>query len=321
MKPWEPGSMFDPAMLDGNWRLLVGSEGDEPVATAAAYLAPTLNLVEFVSARAEVRSRGFGAALTAAAGVAAPDRPAMLIASDLGRSVYDPSATSRSSATRSGSAIVERSGFTAASALDRISRQAGSRKMHDGCVTDLVDLFQRAVDGFGRHVRAVAGSQWHDPTPCTEWDVRMLVNHVTVEQMWVPPLVGGVTVAEVGSRLDGDQLGDDPRATWDDAALASLEAFRAPGALEGVVWLSGGDAPSADYCWEMTTDALIHSWDLARGIGADETLDPELVGVVYERIVPVADKLQDSGMFAAPVEVPDHAPLQTKLLGLFGRRA
>ena len=61
MQPWEPGAMFDPAMLDGNWRLLVGYEGDEPVATAAAYLAPTLNLVEFVSARAEVRGQGFGA--------------------------------------------------------------------------------------------------------------------------------------------------------------------------------------------------------------------------------------------------------------------
>ena len=78
-------------------------------------------------------------------------------------------------------------------------------------MTDAIVLFERAVDGFGAHVRAVGAGQWHDPTPDTEWDVRMLVNHVTVEQLWVPPLVGGKSVADVGSALDGDQLGDDPR--------------------------------------------------------------------------------------------------------------
>ena len=71
----------------------------------------------------------------------------------------------------------------------------------------------------------------------------------------------------------------------------------------------------------MTTDALIHSWDLARGIGADETLDPELAELVYERTLPIAEHLQETGLFKPPVPVPDDAPLQTKLLALFGRRA
>ena len=145
-------------------------------------------------------------------------------------------------------------------------------------MTELIDLFRRAAAGFGRHVHAVADGQWHDPTPDTEWDVRMLVNHVAVEQLWVPPLVDGSTVADIGDRLDGDQLGDDPVATWDAAVTASLDSFGAPGALERSVALSSGPRPCAEYCWEMTTDALIHAWDLARGIGADDTLDPELVG-------------------------------------------
>jgi uncharacterized protein (TIGR03086 family) len=71
----------------------------------------------------------------------------------------------------------------------------------------------------------------------------------------------------------------------------------------------------------MTTDALIHSWDLARGIGADETLDAELVQLVYERTLPIAEQLQETGMFAPPVPVPEDAPLQAKLLALFGRSA
>ena len=93
-------------------------------------------------------------------------------------------------------------------------------------MSELIEQFQRAVDGFGRHVHAVKKNQWHDSTPDTEWDVRDLTNHVTVEQLWVPPLVGGSTIADVGDRLDGDQLGDDPLATWDAAVAASLEAFR-----------------------------------------------------------------------------------------------
>jgi uncharacterized protein (TIGR03086 family) len=187
-------------------------------------------------------------------------------------------------------------------------------------MTELKSLFRRAAEGFGRHVHAVADTQWHDPTPCDDWDVRTLVNHVTVEQLWVPPLAGGSSVADVGDRLDGDQLGNAPIAAWDAALEASLRAFEAPGALDGTVMLSSGERPMAEYCWEMTTDALIHSWDLARGIGADEALDPELAELVHERTLPIAEQLQESGMFKPPVPVPDDAPLQTRLLALFGRR-
>jgi uncharacterized protein (TIGR03086 family) len=188
-------------------------------------------------------------------------------------------------------------------------------------MSELIDQFKRATDGFHRHVHAVRENQWHDPTPDTEWDVRMLVNHVAVEQLWVPPLVGGATVADIGDRLDGDQLGDDPVATWDTALRDSTSAFGAPGALDTMVSLSSGEKPTAEYCWEMTVDALIHSWDLARAIGADETLDKDLVELVYERILPIAEHLHETGMFAPPVPVPDDAPLQIKLLALFGRSA
>lgn len=63
-------------------------------------------------------------------------------------------------------------------------------------MTELNVLFRRAAEGFGRHVHAITEAAWHDPTPCTDWDVRTLVNHVTVEQLWVPPLAGGSTVAD-----------------------------------------------------------------------------------------------------------------------------
>lgn len=89
MQPWVRGSMFGPGVLDSGWRLFVGYDGDQAVGTSAAYVAPSMSVIEMVATRPECRGRGYGAALTAAASVAAPDRPAMLVSSDLGRPVYD----------------------------------------------------------------------------------------------------------------------------------------------------------------------------------------------------------------------------------------
>lgn len=188
-------------------------------------------------------------------------------------------------------------------------------------MTEVVELFQRAAEGFGRRVHSIGDQQWHDPTPDTDWDVRMLVNHVTVEQLWVPPLVGGSSAEDIGSRFDGDQLGDDPVAAWDAATTASLDAFAAPGVLDRTVSLSSGERTIAEYCAEMTLDALIHSWDLARAVGGDESLDPELVGIAYEQILPMAEHLEATGMFAPPVPVPADASTQVKLLAICGRDA
>lgn len=188
-------------------------------------------------------------------------------------------------------------------------------------MTEPFELFRRAVDGFGRLVHLVEPGQWHDPTPDDDWDVRMLVNHLAVEQLWVPPLVDGKTIADVGDSLDGDRLGDDPVAAWDDAVADSLESFSATAVPGRTVQLSYGERPTLDYMWEMTTDALIHSWDLARAIQADETLDPELSQFVYDKTLPMAEELVKTGLFKAVVPVADNAPLQTRLLAIFGRRA
>jgi hypothetical protein len=88
MQPWQRGAFLRPELLETSWRLFVGSEGDRCVATAAAWLADTVAVVEMVAVRDECRGNGYGAAITAAATVAEPDRTAMLIASDLGQPVY-----------------------------------------------------------------------------------------------------------------------------------------------------------------------------------------------------------------------------------------
>jgi GNAT superfamily N-acetyltransferase len=89
MLPWRRGSFFAPAVLDTGWRLFVGYGDGVPVATAGAFVTATTTLVELVSTRPEARGKGHGTAVTAAATLTAPDRPAMLISSDLGRPIYD----------------------------------------------------------------------------------------------------------------------------------------------------------------------------------------------------------------------------------------
>jgi uncharacterized protein (TIGR03086 family) len=187
-------------------------------------------------------------------------------------------------------------------------------------MADVLTLFNRALDDFGRRVHAIGDDQWTAPTPCTSWDVRALVNHLAVEHLWVPPLLAGQTVAEVGDRFDGDQLGEKPVASWDAAVAASTAAFAADGALDRTVHLSYGDRPARDYCREMVLDLAVHGWDLARAIGADEHIDPALVALAYEHLAPIVDQWQDVGIFAAPVPVPEDADPQTRLLALTGRQ-
>jgi uncharacterized protein (TIGR03086 family) len=188
-------------------------------------------------------------------------------------------------------------------------------------VSDLLVLHRRALDDFGRRVAAVHPNQRHGRTPCAQWEVRQLVNHLVVELLWVPPLLAGATIAEVGNRFEGDHLGEEPFEMWEDVSEAGWAAFTAPGALERTVHLSYGDRRAAGYGWELTADLLVHAWDLARAIGGDETLDSELVRVVYDRTAPHVEELAASGYFDPPVPVSDDADLQTRLLALYGRSA
>ena len=184
---------------------------------------------------------------------------------------------------------------------------------------DVVELHRRALAEFGRRVHAVAPDQWGCPTPCVDWEVRTLVNHLVAEQLWVPPLLAGKRVADIGDAFEGDVLGADPVAAWDAAADAARAAFAEPGALERVVHLSYADRPGEEYAREMVFDLVVHSWDLAVGISADDTVDPDLVEAVYGSLEPAVD-LTASGLFDEPVPVPPDADEQTKLIALTGRR-
>ena len=184
----------------------------------------------------------------------------------------------------------------------------------------VAELYERATAEFDARVRAVPNDGWTNPTPNTEWDVRALVNHLVNENVWIPPLLEGKTIAEVGDALDGDLLGDDPKGAWARSVERATAAIREPEALDRTVHLSFGDTSGADYISQVLTDHVIHAWDLARATGADERLDPELVEFSYSLLAPQIDDWRAGGAFGEEVRVHSDADRQTQLLGLTGRR-
>ena len=187
--------------------------------------------------------------------------------------------------------------------------------------TGTKEMYVGALQHFGDLVHQVPDDSWTGPTPCTEWDVRALVHHLVSEIAWTVPLLGGRSVTDVGDSLSGDLLGGDPVASWDAAAAEALAAVDTDGAMELVIHLSRRDVTGEDYVFEVFNDLAIHGWDLARAIGADETLDPESVEIVYERMKPHEAELNSSGVFGSHIEAADGADLQTQLLAVFGRTA
>ena len=189
---------------------------------------------------------------------------------------------------------------------------------------DLVDVHGRCGRRFAALVAGVGPGQWHDSTPCSEWDVRTLVHHLLYEQRWVPLLFEGLTIQDVGDRFEGDLLGDDGPAWPGLLASAIGEAHAAvaqPGALGRTVHLSFGDVPGQEYATQLTADLAIHAWDLARATGQDDRLDPGAVALLLPWAEQYGDLLTASGMFGSRIGTGPGAPDDVRLLGLLGRRA
>lgn len=208
--------------------------------------------------------------------------------------------------------------------MDTVPREGsrnGTGPGRQSCMT-VIDptarnLLPRAATTFTSRVHAVPSSAWDRPTPCDGWSVTDLVGHLVEEHLWVPPLLAGQSVEEVGDRFDGHVLGDDPVAAWEASVTASMQAWREV-SLDRQVHLSYGPTPVLGYAEEMLLDLVVHGWDLARGAGLDERGDADLVEHVLVYVTAHLEEFQSAGLFGPPVEVTSDDP-QDRLLGALGR--
>jgi uncharacterized protein (TIGR03086 family) len=180
-------------------------------------------------------------------------------------------------------------------------------------------LHRRALDETQRFVAGVAGDQMTNATPCEDWDVRALLNHLVSGNLWAAELGAGATIDGVGTRLDGDLLGDDALGAYDASAKLAAAIFEEPGALERPCAVSYGPVPGSVYAGHRFIDVLVHGWDVAEATGQDTTLAPDLVEAAYELLLAEADLVRASGMFGEDLAVPDDADLQTRMLAFIGR--
>jgi uncharacterized protein (TIGR03086 family) len=183
------------------------------------------------------------------------------------------------------------------------------------------DLYARAMEGTRAIVGAVRPDQWTAATPCTEWNVKQIVNHIVGENLWAVELLQGRTIADVGQRLDGDLAGDNPAAAYAASVGPATVACRTPGAMEATCHLSFGEYSGSDYTGQLFMDTLIHGWDIAQATGQATRLDPELVAACLPIAEHLTRQFRSAGIFGENLPVTSQADPQTRLLALAGRQS
>lgn len=173
---------------------------------------------------------------------------------------------------------------------------------------------------FGRVLLQVDDEDLENETPCEGWDVQALISHVVLGDAAVPLLFAGEPLAATMT-IDTSILGPNPVATWRGTALAAIEAFRVPGAMEQMVDHPAGPRPGAVVARFRLVDLLGHSWDLATAIGVEVDIPEELAEAALDFLYPMLDQIKDSQIFAEPIAPPENSSAVFRFLGLLGRKA
>ncbi|MGH9028831.1 MAG: TIGR03086 family metal-binding protein [Acidimicrobiales bacterium] len=172
----------------------------------------------------------------------------------------------------------------------------------------LTDRHERACEGFTAVVDQAAG-RWNRPSPCG-WDAGAIVEHVIGfhDVLLLRPL---------DAKLKRPKDGHDER--WRVTVPAILSALRGAGP-DSPVSVPGSDQMDLERVLPaLTTDVVVHTWDLARSLGVDPALDEALCKECLDTVIPNEERMRAGEMFASPLPVPDGAGVSTKLIAFCGR--
>jgi len=188
------------------------------------------------------------------------------------------------------------------------------------------DVFILADEALKGVVDQIREDQWDLAVP-TEMtprlpgsSLRKVIAYHAYDDAWVPDVLAGRTVEEVGAEWDGDLLGDHPKLNFASIVETAVLAVRGFDDLDRIVHLSCGDYPAREYLKHITSFRGLRVYDLSLFIGAGATMPAALVQGLWDELSPRAEEWRELGVYGPRVVVPDDAPLQDRLLGLTGRQ-
>ncbi|GAC1615197.1 MAG: hypothetical protein NVS9B1_24960 [Candidatus Dormibacteraceae bacterium] len=190
------------------------------------------------------------------------------------------------------------------------------------------EVFQLADRALDSVVARIRDDQWDSPMPpnfarrATDKvpTLREIINYHAYDDAWVPDMLAGRTMAEVGGdSFKGDLLGADPKGNFASLVDAACAAAASVTDLDRTVHLSFGDYSTRAYFWQINMFRGLRAHDIAGIIGVDAGLPDALVQGIWDEVCPHAEEWRAIGVVPAAVSVPADAPLLDRLLGLTGR--
>ena len=181
--------------------------------------------------------------------------------------------------------------------------------------SSIVDDLARASAATGDLIDRIAAAGWTAPTPCTEWNVRGVVNHLVGTNL---VLVAMFEESPMPDR-DADCLGTDPAGAYHRSTAALLAAAARPGVLERSQATRLGVATGAERLRWRIADLLTHGWDLAQATGVPPELPDDLAERAFTFAQAQLPHQSRAGRFADPRPIHDDAPALDRLAALTGR--
>jgi uncharacterized protein (TIGR03086 family) len=182
-------------------------------------------------------------------------------------------------------------------------------------MADIQDTYRQVSGGFDAAVQATSTDRWGAQSPCEEWKARDVVAHVVAGHRSV---IAGARGGE-SKPLGADE---DPKQAWADVHRTMEEITGDQAVLAKEIDGPTGKMPVGQIIGQFVTmDLLVHTWDLARAVGADERLDEDAVRHSYEVLKPMDDMIRQPKVFGPKLDPPPGADVQTEFLYFLGRRA
>jgi uncharacterized protein (TIGR03086 family) len=188
---------------------------------------------------------------------------------------------------------------------------------------DTIATMRQVIAETTRVVDGIEPSQLDNPSPCENWTVRDVLNHVTggAEMFAICVDEGSISDEKFGALVSGDNLGTDYKAAFKTASGHALAAFDAPGVLDQMVSLPFGEMPAGVALNIAIFDVTVHAWDLAKGSGQSTALDPGIVASALEAgRQMIGPEMRDGSMFKPAIDVAADAPLPDQLAAFAGRQ-